>query len=217
MRREPQLPDPEARSARSAASARTRPALPAASRPRSRLTGEQPQCSHCRLGSPEPCEGCGAPTISRTRQGRPQCQRCYQRPVGTCGRCGRVRTIVRLAVDGDPDLCALCWRGPTVACAEVREGASVPRGAARADAVRLVRAGEAAGMRALRSRATPGGALAGRAGVRHVLPTRPGGQGRCCPECGQTRRLMRYPGYEEPVCRECAGAPAHNLCGRCGG
>jgi len=42
-------------------------------------------------------------------QGRPQCQRCYQRPVGKCGRCGRVRTIVRLAVDGDPDLCALCW------------------------------------------------------------------------------------------------------------
>jgi hypothetical protein len=37
-----------------------------------------------------------------------------------------------------------------------------------------------------------------------------------CLQCGQTRRLMRYQGYEEPVCRECAGAPAHNLCGRCG-
>lgn len=36
-----------------------------------------------------------------------------------------------------------------------------------------------------------------------------------CPKCEQTRRLMRYPGYEEPVCRSCAGAPAHNVCGRC--
>jgi hypothetical protein len=27
---------------------------------------------------------------------------------------------------------------------------------------------------------------------------------------------MRYSGYEVPVCRECAGVPAHNVCGRCG-
>lgn len=37
-----------------------------------------------------------------------------------------------------------------------------------------------------------------------------------CPQCGQTRRLMRYPGHEQPICRHCAGAPAHNECGRCG-
>jgi hypothetical protein len=78
--------------------------------------GELARCSHCRLGSTEPCEGCGVLTVGRTRQGHPRCERCYQRPVATCGRCGRVRTIVRLAVDGDPDLCALCCRGPTVAC-----------------------------------------------------------------------------------------------------
>jgi hypothetical protein len=37
-----------------------------------------------------------------------------------------------------------------------------------------------------------------------------------CPECGEIRRLMRYPCFAGPVCRECAGAPAHNVCGRCG-
>ncbi|MBA3807301.1 MAG: hypothetical protein H0X28_02730 [Solirubrobacterales bacterium] len=28
--------------------------------------------------------------------------------------------------------------------------------------------------------------------------------------------MLRYPGFEEPVCRECAGAPHDHVCGRCG-
>jgi hypothetical protein len=27
---------------------------------------------------------------------------------------------------------------------------------------------------------------------------------------------MRYPGHEQPVCSDCAGVPAHHVCGRCG-
>jgi hypothetical protein len=27
---------------------------------------------------------------------------------------------------------------------------------------------------------------------------------------------MHYPGHDVPVCRQCAGAPAHHMCGRCG-
>ena len=30
-----------------------------------------------------------------------------------------MRVIVRMAVDGDPDLYAICWTGPTVACERV--------------------------------------------------------------------------------------------------
>ena len=38
----------------------------------------------------------------------------------------------------------------------------------------------------------------------------------CCPGCGQTRRLLRYPGHPDRVCRDCAGAPPDHVCGRCG-
>lgn len=37
-----------------------------------------------------------------------------------------------------------------------------------------------------------------------------------CPACRQTRRLLRYPGFPEPVCRHCAGAGDDHVCVRCG-
>jgi hypothetical protein len=37
-----------------------------------------------------------------------------------------------------------------------------------------------------------------------------------CPVCGQVRRLLRYPGFAEPVCRHCAGAGDDHVCSRCG-
>jgi integrase len=177
--------------------------------------GEPARCSHCRLGRAEPCEGCGEPTIGRTRQGQPQCERCYKRPVGTCGRCGRVRTIVRLAVDGDPDLCALCWRGPTVACencGNVRPCRGERRGRMLCGSCAPVRPQECAHCGRARRPAAhwPEGPVCGSCYQRALAAK------DTCPQCAQTRRLMRYPGYERPVCRECAGAPAHNLCGRCG-
>ena len=178
--------------------------------------GERARCSHCRLGSPEPCEGCGELTVGRARQGRPRCERCYQRPVGTCGRCGRVRTIVCLGVDGDPDLCALCWRGPTVACercGKVRPCRGERRGRLLCGSCTPVRPQPCAHCgRARRPTAhwTEGPVCAGC--YRRALAAKDE-----CRRCGQTRRLMRYPGHEQPVCRHCAGAPAHNECGRCGG
>jgi hypothetical protein len=37
-----------------------------------------------------------------------------------------------------------------------------------------------------------------------------------CPNCGQYRRLLPYPGQPQPVCAPCAGAPPSPVCGRCG-
>ena len=37
-----------------------------------------------------------------------------------------------------------------------------------------------------------------------------------CPACGQTRRLLRYPGFAEPVCRHCAGVDDDHVYARCG-
>lgn len=177
--------------------------------------GEQAQCSHCRQGSPEPCEACGDLTISQTRQGRPRCQRCYQRPIGTCGRCGRVRAIVRLAVEGDPDLCAICWTGPTVACencGKVRPCRGERRGRMLCGACAPVRVQVCAHCGRARRPAAhwAEGPVCGSCYAR-ALAAR-----ACCPECGETRRLMRYDGGERAVCRECAGVAAHHVCGRCG-
>jgi hypothetical protein len=177
--------------------------------------GEQAQCSHCRRGSPESCEGCGELTISRTRQGRPRCQRCYERPVRRCGRCGRVRAIVRLAVDSDPDLCAICWTGPTVKCEKcgnVRPCRGERRGRMLCGSCAPVRSQECAHCGRPRRPAAhwPEGPVCGTCYARALSAKDE------CPGCGQTRRLMRYPGYEHRVCRECADAPAHNVCGRCG-
>lgn len=177
--------------------------------------GEPAQCAHCRLATPEPCRECGELTIGRDRSGRVRCEGCYERPVRTCGRCGRVRAIVRLAVDGDPDLCAICWTGPTATCencGNVRPCRGERRGRMLCASCAPVRPQECAHCGRARRPAAhwPEGPVCGTCYAR-ALDTK-----GCCPECAQTRRLMRYAGYEEPVCRECAGAPAHNLCGRCG-
>jgi hypothetical protein len=37
-----------------------------------------------------------------------------------------------------------------------------------------------------------------------------------CPSCGETRRLLRYAGFPDPICSHCAGAAPDHVCGRCG-
>jgi hypothetical protein len=176
---------------------------------------EPARCAHCRLATPEPCRECGELTIGRDRSGRPRCERCYQRPVGACGRCGRVRAIVRLAADGDPDLCAICWTGPTVeceSCGKVRPCRGERRGRMLCGSCTPVRSQECAHCgRARRPTAQwLEGPVCGSCYQRALAAK------GSCPACGETHRLMRYPGFAEPVCRECAGVPAHHVCGRCG-
>ena len=78
--------------------------------------GEAPLCLRCASGATRPCAGCQAPTVSRAAGGEPRCPGCYSRPRRACGRCGRVRVIVRLAAGDDPELCGSCWTGPVTRC-----------------------------------------------------------------------------------------------------
>jgi hypothetical protein len=177
--------------------------------------GAAPQCSHCATGQTAPCRECGEPTLGRDRQGRPRCENCYQRPVGTCGRCGRVRAIVRLAVGGDPDLCAICWTGPTVRCekcGKIRPCRGERRGRMLCGTCAPVRPQTCAhcGYSRRPTAQWPEGPVCQRCYWR-ALDAK-----ATCPRCGQWRRLMRYPGHEVPVCSDCAGVPAHHVCGRCG-
>jgi integrase len=177
--------------------------------------GAVARCARCALRPPESCRLCGEPTIGRDRDGRPRCERCYRRPVGTCGRCGRVRAIIRRAVDGDPDLCAICWTGPTViceGCGRLRPCTGKRRGRMLCKACRPVAPQTCAhcGRERPASAHWPEGPVCSSCYARALSAE------NLCPRCGQTRRLLHYPGFPEPVCRDCAGAGAEHVCGRCG-
>ncbi len=177
--------------------------------------GEPAVCALCRVIPARACRGCGRSTPGRDRGGEPRCFDCYQRPVRPCGRCHRVRAIVRLATGPDPDLCALCWTGPTVtceSCGDVRPCRGERRGwmlctkcAPRtpqrcAHCGRLKRVGAqwtegpicpACYYRALAAKAT-------------------------CPGCGRRRRLRRWKGLSDKVCSDCASEKPHSVCRECG-
>jgi hypothetical protein len=179
------------------------------------VPGTEARCAHCARLPPMPCAVCGEQTICKDRMGRARCEDCYQRPVGACGRCGRVRPIVRRAVGSDPDLCAICWTGPTVMC----EGCGQVR--------------PCRGERRRRMLCSACGPVADQTCAHCHRQKRPIAQwpegpvcNRCyhralaakdrCPSCGETRRLLCYPGFPDLICSHCAGAAPDHVCGRCG-
>lgn len=177
--------------------------------------GASPMCARCRAGPSAPCSECGSPTIGRSQEGVARCFDCYQRPTGECGRCGRVRAIVRLARDADPDLCAVCWRGPVMVC----------EGCGRTGPCRGERKGR---MLCIVCRPVTPQACAHCGQLRR--PTAHWHEGpicqRCydralatkgnCPACGLERRLRISPAFDDPVCSDCAGEPPSHVCERCG-
>jgi hypothetical protein len=178
-------------------------------------TGAPARCVPCATRSPAPCVVCGELTVALDRSRRPRCEKCYRRPTRMCGRCGRVRVIVRKAVDGEPDLCAICWTGPTMACERCgqerpcrgeRRGRWLCGGCAP---VRPQRCGHCGRDRRPMAH-WPEGPVCNTCYHRALSAK------SVCPACGQTRRLLRYPGFAEPVCGHCAGADDDHVCARCG-
>jgi hypothetical protein len=80
------------------------------------VPGTEARCAHCVVSPPTPCAVCDDLTICRDRTGRARCEGCYQRPVGACGRCGSGPHDRSPGCRQRPDLCAICWTGPTVMC-----------------------------------------------------------------------------------------------------
>lgn len=177
--------------------------------------GEDALCARCRTRTSSPCSDCGAPTISRTRQGKPRCIDCYRRPVAPCGRCGRVRAISRLARDGDPDLCGVCWRGPVMACegcGRTRPCRGERKGRMLCEVCRPVTPQACAHCGKLR----PPTAHWHEGPVCQKCYDRALAAKAVCPSCGDKRRLRVYPGFDDPVCSDCAGEPPSHVCERCG-
>jgi integrase len=179
------------------------------------VPGTEARCAHCEVSPPTPCAVCGESTICKDRTGRARCEGCYERPVEACGRCGRVRAVVRRAVGSDPDLCAICWTGPTVTCegcGQVRPCRGERRGRRLCSACCPVADQECAHChRQKRPMAQwPEGPVCNRCYHRALAAK------DRCPKCGETRRLLRYPGFPDPLCSHCAGANPDHVCGRCG-
>jgi len=177
--------------------------------------GADALCAHCQSGRNQPCARCGQFTVIRDGSRSPRCESCYQRPRKPCGRCGRVRAIVRLAVDGDPDLCAVCWRGPVMTCEGC--GHVGPCRGQRSDRMLCERCRPVAprecarcGRPARTIAHWPEGPVCAHC-YRRALRAK-----GTCPICDNVARLLRYPGFETAVCRDCAGAPPTHVCADCG-
>lgn len=175
----------------------------------------EPRCLRCHSDANQPCRVCGAATVSRDRDGAPQCSTCIVKSPRTCGGCGRHRVIARRGSGGVPDLCTSCWRGPIVVC----------DGCRRRRPCRGERAGKML-CKGCAPRPKRPCAYCGQARKVAIIWADGPACSSCyrgfmrakgtCPQCGQSRRLLPYPGQPQAVCAPCAGAPPGPVCGQCG-
>jgi hypothetical protein len=175
----------------------------------------EPTCLRCQAGVNKPCRVCGTATVSRDRDGVAQCPTCIVRTPRTCGGCGRQRVIARRADGDDPDLCAACWRGPTVVCDQCgrqrpcrgeRTGRMLCKGCVPRPKRACVYCGHTR-----RVVAVWADGPACNSCYRRFMRAKD-----TCPGCGQHRRLLPYLGQPQLICAPCAGAPPGPVCGQCG-
>ena len=168
------------------------------------------------------CSRCGMdkPVAGRTGDGQPICENCRRHIRGhrRCGICGKTTTIVVRAHDGNPDVCANCYRRPEAVCSRCGR----LRRCSFADTDTAICAGCA-------PRATAVCAHCGQ--TRPPTARWPQGPvcGPCydaalkrrgpCAGCGTVRRLIAPPGPQARLCADCADGPdpmAAHVCGDCG-
>ena len=133
-------------------------------------------CQRCRNRQlATACARCGGvkPVAGRGEQGQPLCAACAPRPRRPCSACGRTRIIARRARGDDGDLCDRCYLAPTATCRVVRAGQAAQLRRRRAAHLPVVLAATPTTLRALRPAPASVRALAGRIGVRALLPGRP--------------------------------------------
>ena len=168
------------------------------------------------------CSRCGIdkPVAGRTADGQPICERCRRHTRGQrgCGICGKTTAIVVRAHDGDPDICANCYRRPEAVCR--RCGRRRPCAFADTDtpicATCTPRATTVCAHCGLSRPPTvrwPEGPVCDPC-YNAALQRR-----GLCAGCGTVRRLIAPPGPAARLCANCAGIPdpmAGHVCGDCG-
>ena len=183
------------------------------------VTDDGGMCQRCAARrNPAACAHCGIvkPVAGRTSDGAPICESCRRHHRGhrRCGVCAKTGSIAVRARDGEPDICASCYRYPTALCQ--RCGRLRPCLSATTTPICLrctPRAtDECAHCRQQRPpsvRWTEGPVCdpCYTAALRHRGP---------CAVCGDQRRLVTPPGPEATTCADCAGLPVTHACGDCG-
>ncbi len=166
-----------------------------------------------------PCAHCGVakPLACRDGEGQRICERCrrHHRGQRQCGICGKTAPIAVRARDGDPDICANCYRLPSAVCSvcgKYRECnfAHTSRPVCPSCSPRATAACARCGNDRPPAARWPEGPVCDpcyQAALRH--------RGRCS-SCGQVRRLVVPPGSHAGTCAYCAGIPVTHACADCG-
>jgi hypothetical protein len=178
-------------------------------------------CKRCRAWQgAESCTDCGKrkPVTGRGADGTARCEVCRRRDPARhrhCGVCGRLGPIAQRATADRPEVCANCYRLPTVVCHHC--GRLRPCTAADSDQPICL---------ACTPRAT---AVCARCGQDRP-PTARWPEGPVCDPCyaaalrlrgpcagcGLQRRLVVPPGPGATTCADCAGLPVTHACADCG-
>lgn len=166
-----------------------------------------------------PCAHCGVvkPLACRDAEGQRICERCrrHHRGQRQCGICGKTAPIAVRARDGDPDICANCYRLPSAVCSvcgkyRACNFAHTSRPVCPSCSPRATAACARCGNDRPPAARWPEGPVCDpcyQAALRH--------RGRCS-SCGQARRLVVPPGSHADTCADCAGIPVTHACADCG-
>jgi hypothetical protein len=183
-----------------------------------RAADGSPRCRRCHGRAPVVCLGCGQHRQPRkiTSEGG-YCAACYTPGHRQCGRCGRVRAIVKRANEDGPDLCDSCNTGRDAFCATCGQQRSCQRVGSGAPICT-----------ACRHRTRPPRTCAQCGKSKKVQAIWPIGPvcGACyihvrrnpvaCNRCGLVAPAIgRSPGGQ-PWCPDCAGVDVDYTCHGCG-
>jgi hypothetical protein len=188
-------------------------------RPLSRTAGGgmcKPCAARVRTAS---CTHCGEvkAIAGRDASGRQICERCRRHARGhrPCGQCGRDAPIAVRARDGEPDICASCYRLPAAVCS----GCGKLRPCNFAGSGRPVCPScspKATSACARCGQDRPPAARWPEGPVCDSCYTAALRRRARCTGCGQDRRLVFPPGPDAVTCADCAGLPVMSACARCG-
>lgn len=187
--------------------------------PVTRQDDGSPLCQGCWTPPSHRCELCGVEAQAVTLgSGGAVCRTCYERerrPRRLCNQCGRVRPISIRSVDGGPEICATCNKGPEQKCelcGDIRPcrrlGAQRTWACARCRPRTVDVCVRCKRRRAVHARWPLGPVCTT---CYSAVLDQPGR----CGACGTRAPLIGRGETGDALCGPCSGRPAH-LCQRCG-
>lgn len=187
--------------------------------PATRQADGKPLCERCWTPPSHTCTACGRVGQARSvGSNGALCASCYRhlaQPRRLCGKCGRIRQIVRRATDRSPDLCGNCAVPPSAPCSTCGRVRPCTKGAngqmvCRACSPRAARVCSTCGhLRPVHAH-WPRGAVCRPCCVRILDHPKE------CHRCHEHHPLIGSDEDEHEICGPCAGLPGIYICAACG-